>query len=206
MKQTKVLIVDPQAMCRQLLELYIHCAPSYQLAASLTDVSDLSKSCAEHRPDLILMDPTPPQALESARRIKVEYPRVKLIFLSSAPAHSLLNRARTIGADSFCYKDAQTMPILELMDRTMAGESVYPHSIPVVPIGLCTSADFTRREKDVLYELLKGHSNRIIADRLGITEHAVHYHINNMLSKTGCTNRIKLAVMVLQSGFVIYDG
>lgn len=203
MKQIKVLIADPQAMSRQLLELCIHTMAGYHLAASAADASALLKLCADHRPDLVLMDPVSPCALTVAGRLRADYPRLKLIFLSSAPEHSLPDRARQLGADSFCYRDALTTPLPELLERTMSGQSVYPASAPEVPIGLARSSDFTRREKDVLYELLEGHSNRIIADRLGISEHAVHYHINNMLSKTGYTNRVKLAVMVRKSGFVI---
>lgn len=204
MKQFKVLIADAQTMSRQLLELHVRASPGYQLLASVSDASALSKLCADHKPDLLLLDPcTPGGGLETAGLLKAEHPGLKLILITGQPEYSWPEKARAAGADSFWYKEPQTIPILTVMDRTMSGESVYPEAVPDVQIGLARSSDFTRRERDVLRQLLEGHNNRAIAEVLGISEHAVHYHINNMLSKTGYNNRIKLAVMVRKTGFVI---
>lgn len=206
MKKTRVLIADDHTMSRQLLELYIHASARYELAASVSDPAELAGLCRDHRPDLILMDVVTRSGaggLEIAGQLKRSRPGIRIIIVTDVPEYSYPARAKELGVDSFWYKEGQRPPILTVMDRTMAGESVYPESAPEVRIGLAAGGDFTNRERDVLRELVEGHNNRTIAGKLGISEHAVHYHINNMLSKTGYTNRTKLAVMVRKCGFVI---
>ena len=107
--------------------------------------------------------------------------------------------------DSFWYKEVQEQPLLEIMDRTMAGESVYPSASPVVAMGNASSADFTEREAEVLRELVSGAGNREIAAKLGITENTVKMHITNMLQKTGYHSRLELAVKARHLGVAIRE-
>ena len=91
------------------------------------------------------------------------------------------------------------------MDRTMAGESVYPDNTPVVPFGLTDSSRFTEREFEVLRELTSGDTNAAIGDRLGMSKHTVRDYIQTMLEKTGFRSRTELAVKARESGLVILD-
>ena len=54
---------------------------------------------------------------------------------------------------------------------------------------------FTRREHDVLRLLSQGLNNKTMASILGISPHTVRDHVSTMLLRTGCTNRIQLALM-----------
>lgn len=58
--------------------------------------------------------------------------------------------------DSFWYKDGHKDDILDVMERTMAGENIYPDETPLVHIGNTTNHEFTERELDVLKELTTG--------------------------------------------------
>ncbi len=123
--------------------------------------------------------------------------------VTSMPEVSFIERARQAGVDSFWYKEIQEQPILEIMDRTMAGESIYPDHAPIVSIGNTVSTDFTDREIAVLREITGGLSNQEIGEKLGITERTVKMHITNMLQKTGFRTRLELAVRARTGGIVI---
>jgi DNA-binding NarL/FixJ family response regulator len=56
----------------------------------------------------------------------------------------------------------------------------------------------SRRESEVLELLLRGQSNRDIADALGIDEVTVKAHLGRMLRKTGSTNRVELTLKALE--------
>ena len=141
--------------------------------------------------------------LEAAERIKKHRPDIKIIAVTSMPETSWMNRAREIGIESFWYKEASKETILEVMDRTMAGESVYPDSAPLVRLGLASSAEFTERELEVLRVMTTGVSNAAIAQKLGITENTVKNHIRHMMEKTGCKSRTELAIEARVSGIVV---
>ena len=99
---------------------------------------------------------------------------------------SRLEKAKSIGIDSFWYKEASKETILEIMERTMNGESIYPDKTPDVKIGHANSNEFTKRELEVLRVMTKGVSNATIAKRLHISENTVKQHIRHMMEKTGC--------------------
>ena len=69
------------------------------------------------------------------------------------PEYSYLSRAREIGVESFWYKEEQRESLLDVMERTMAGESVYPDATPELQLGLASSYEFTERELEVLREM-----------------------------------------------------
>ena len=89
------------------------------------------------------------------------------------------------------------------MDRTMAGEFVYPDHPPTVHLGLSSNTEFTTRELEVLRVMTKGLSNSAIAQKLGISENTVKVHIQHMLDKTGYKNRTELAIEARVSGVAI---
>ena len=123
--------------------------------------------------------------------------------MTSMPEASWLGRAREIGVDSFWYKEAQKESILAVMERTMAGEHVYPDETPTVQIGDTDNHDFTDRELEILRELISGDSNAEIGQRLGIGTSTVKYHVQNMLEKTGMHTRTELAAMARSLGIAI---
>ena len=95
--------------------------------------------------------------------------------------------------------------ILDVMNKTMAGESIYPDSTPLITIGNSTNHEFTERELDILRELTTGDSNTEIGDRLGISASTVKYHVENLLSKTGFHTRTELASEARSLGIVIKE-
>ena len=53
---------------------------------------------------------------------------IKIVIITSQPECSFIDRARNAGVDSFWYMTASAESLLQIMDRTMAGESVYTAS------------------------------------------------------------------------------
>ena len=132
-------------------------------------------------------------------------PKIKIIIITSQPECDFINRARLGKIESFWYKTVEEVELLEVMDRTMKGESIYPDTSPEIPIGYALSTEFTPRELDVLRELTSGDTNAEIGKRLGLSAITVRNHIQNMLEKTGFTSRTSLAVAAGKSGLVNKD-
>ena len=202
----KVLIVDDQVMPRQLFESFVGSSSRYELVASVETAKVAYAYCAGMEVDLVLMDVVMndgSNGLEAAARIKAACPRTKIIIVTSMPDSVCLKRAREIGVDSFWYKEVQEKPLLEIMDRTMAGERVFPDKPPVTALGLAKSIEFTERELDVLRLLAEGLTDKEIADTLFLGVSTVRYHVNNLISKTGFSTRTELAVNAVRGGIVI---
>lgn len=206
MNKTKVMIVDDQFVSRQLFEMYIKSSESYELVFSVESAAFADAYVLKKPVDLVLMDilmSDGSNGLDAAARIKKNRPAIKIIAVTSMPETSWLKKAREIGIDSFWYKEASRDTILDVMDRTMAGESVYPDTPPTVRLGFADSAELTDRELEVLRIMTTGVSNAAIAKKLHISESTVKNHIHNMLEKTGCESRTALAIEARVSGIVV---
>ena len=202
----KVLIVDDQIMSRQLFESFVAASDRYELAASVETAKFADAYCASGEVDLVLMDVVMndgSNGLDTAARIKASYPQIKIIIVTSMPDASFLKRAREIGVESFWYKEVQEAPMLEVMDRTMAGEHIFPDSPPVTKLGIAKSTEFTERELEVLRLLAEGLTDREIAEELHMSLSTVRYHVNNLISKSGCASRTELAVNAVRSGIAV---
>lgn len=201
-----VLIVDDQAMPRQLFESFVASSERYALVASLDSAKVADFYCSGGKVDLILMDVVmndDMSGLDAAARIKKNYPNIKIIVVTSMPDSAFLQRAREIGVDSFWYKEVQEAPMLEVMDRTMAGERIFPDSPPQRSLGLAKSTELTERELDVLHLLAEGYTDKEIGDALHMALPTVRYHVGNLIGKTGFFSRTELAVNAVKSGLAI---
>lgn len=202
----KVMIVDDQFISRQLFEMYVKTSDKYEVTYSVESAAFADAYVLKNKIDLVLMDilmNDGSNGLDAAARIKKNSPETKIIAVTSMPEYSWIKRAREIGIESFWYKEASEATILDVMDRTMAGESVYPDGTPEVQLGHARSTEFTERELEVLRFMSTGVPNAVIAEKLGIAENTVKNHIRHMMEKTGCKNRTELAIQARVSGVVI---
>jgi DNA-binding NarL/FixJ family response regulator len=117
--------------------------------------------------------------------------------------HTFIEKAREAGADSFWYKDASHSELLTVMDRTMAGESIFPDKTPEVKLGLTTSYDLTQYELNVIRALMQSTSDEDAANMLGRTKANIRWHVGKILEKTGYRTRMELLIAVAQKNLII---
>lgn len=207
MEKTKVMIVDDSRVARKLFEMYIKNSDNCSLvrveeSAMFADTFLKTNTDIE----LVIMDilmNDGSNGLEAAAKIKKIRPDIKIVAVTSMAESSWLRRAREIGIESFWFKETSKETIMDVINRTIAGESVYPDSTPRVKIKLAGSEEFTEGELKVLRLMTAGMPNAEIARRLNISESTVKSHIHNMLEKTGCENRTVLAIEARISGIAI---
>ena len=203
-----VLICDDQNMPRHLFESFVNSSPDYKLLYSISSAKAADIYCARYPIDLILMDVVMSDGsngLDAAARIKKQKPNIKIIIVTSMPEVNYIKRAKEIGVDSFWYKEVEHEPLIEVMDRTMAGEHVFPDTTPPIRLGLIHSTELTKAELNVLREMTDGASNQEIAERLDIAENTVKVHVQHMLDKTSFRNRTELAIEARVRGVVIKE-
>lgn len=206
MKKTKVMIVDDQFVSRKFFEMYIDDSDRYEVSCVVESAAFADAYVLADKIDLVIMDilmNDGSNGLDAAARIKKNCPEIKIIGVTSMPEYSWLDKARSIGIDSFWYKEDPELSFLDVMDRTMAGESVYPAGSPQVMLGMVGSGELTERELEILRIITTGASNSVIAETLGIAESTVKNHIHNILEKTGFSSRTELAIEARTSGIVV---
>ena len=141
--------------------------------------------------------------LKAAAKIKQYNPKIKIVIMTSMPEHSFIQKAKACGCNGFWYKEYGSTALMEVCDRVMNGEFVYPEDAPVIRIGYSNSAEFTSREFDIIRELAQGRKYEEIAADLDITLNTVKYHIKNILQKTGYQNTLQLVAEVVEKRLIL---
>ena len=201
-----VLIVEDDPMARKLIEIFVSSSDRYCLLPSLSNAAMAELYCKVNQVDLILMDvltAMDSNGLEAAEKIKARFPKTKIIIITSLPEYSYIDHARKIGVDSFWYKEPTAEALINVMDRTMNGESVYPDSTPVLKLGEALSTEFTERELEILKEVVSGKTDADIAETLNLSVYTVKQYVKRIREKTNFANRTELAVRARESGIVI---
>lgn len=204
----KIMIVDDQFVSRELFKLYIEQSPEYEVLYCIDTAMFADTYVLKAPLDLVIMDilmNDGSNGLDAAAKIKKLKPNLKIIAVTSMPEVSWMERARKIGIESFWYKDVSEETLIEIVERTLKGESIYPDATPVVTLGMAKSSEFTPREIEVLRLLTTGAGNDEIAEKLDISLNTVKTHIEHLLEKTGFETRTQLAIQSRVTGFVIED-
>ncbi len=204
----KVVVVDDQNISRGFFEMYVRASSDYELVAGLRTAQSATEYVEDHDVDLIIMDVMMQEGIDgltAASQIKQKHPEIKIILTTSTSETSWEQKANDAGIESFWYKEYDEHGLLEIMERTMDGESVYPSEPPKVTFGNITRADLTDRELEILRELTSNMTNEEIADKLDISTNTVKRHLQNIMEKTGFESRLDLAMHAKSLGLVVSD-
>lgn len=204
---TNVLIVDDERMVQELFTYYISKASNrYRLVSTIKGALNAEAVCMRSPVDLILMDictNNSESGLEAAEIIKKNFPNIKIIMVTSMPEVSFIKKARVAGAESFWYKEVSPESLINVMDRTMAGERVYPDATPNISVGLAKTTDFTPTELKVLYYIVQGKSIGEIAELMNVAYETTRTHIKNLKVKTGAGSIAALAALAAGTRLVL---
>ncbi len=208
MSKAKVVVVDDQNISRGFFEMYVRAAVDFELVAGLRTAQSAIDFVDKNAVDLLIMDVMMQDGIDglsAAALIKEKHPEIRIILTTSASETSWEQKAKDAGIESFWYKEYDEHGLLEIMERTLKGESIYPDEEPNVPFGRITRSDLTDREIDILRELTASKTNEEIAEELQISVNTVKRHIQNIMEKTGFESRLDLAMNAKRIGLVVND-
>ena len=203
---TRVLIVEDQKMAQENMEAIVQSSEDYILAGTISNAADAELVCMHKPVDLILMDVCTAydeSGIEACAIIKKKHPKIKVIIVTSMAEHTFIEKAKEANADSFWYKDASHNELIDMMERTMKGEHIFPDKTPEVRLGLSSSYELTNAEFEVLRALMQSTGDEDAAKMLGCTKANIRWHVGKILEKTGDRTRTELLIAVAQKNLII---
>ena len=204
----RVVVADDQNISRAFFEMYVRADARYRLLAALRTAREAVEYVRDHEADLVILDVMMRDGIDgltAAGEIKRDHPETRIILTTSASETTWEDRARAVGVEGFWYKEYEVHSLIEIMNRVMAGETVYPSDPPDLSLGNVKRSDLTDRELEVLRELTGSLTNEEIAEKLNVTVFTIKRHIQNMLQKTGYKNRLDLAINAKALGLVVSE-
>ena len=185
---------------RDLLEL----EDDLEMVGEAGNGEDAIRLAQQIEPDLILMDLNMPgiDGLETTRRMRDADIDARIIMFTVSDEQSHVLEALRNGADGYLLKDMDAEELIEQIRIAATGRmalSAEAIRVRPKPTGQVQFSSLTKREKEVLRQIAKGQSNKMIARKLGITEGTVKVHVKNLLHKLGLRSRVEAAVWVLEN-------
>jgi two-component system, NarL family, response regulator DegU len=215
----RILIVDDHALVRRGMTYVVKEGfPDADVveAEGANAALDVMRSKAA---DLALVDVRMPDldGLELLRAMKLEWPDVPVIMLSTYENAPYVKRALADGAAGYLLKDATPEDLGQAINVAISGGGnvLSPRVIQNLfedvessggvngnghPKSRRTEYNLTQREHDILALLSEGRSNRSIAQNLYLSEKTVKAHLAAIFRKLGVTNRTQAAMMAVQLG------
>jgi two-component system, NarL family, response regulator len=159
----------------------------------------------KHLPDVLLLDMRMPvmSGVEAALAIRAEYPQSRIIALTTYEGDENIRRALDAGVQAYLTKDVIHGELLKTIRAVHAGQTYLPAALAARLESLLPAAHLSAREIQVLELIVKGLSNKQIADALNIADATAKNHVKNILSKLRVQDRTQAATAAIQRGIVL---
>ena len=164
-----------------------------------------SASCLDflekHQPDIILMDISLPDGngVDLCKKVKQQYPEIKILGLSTYNQQSVINDMLKSGASGYLLKNASKEELTEAIISVMDGEQYLCMEAAESLLNPEAAAPIiTKREKEVLGLICDGYTNPEIAEKLFISLPTANTHRKSLLAKFGAKNVASLVKMAVE--------
>ncbi len=210
MGKIRVIIADDHVLVREGLRKVLELDGKIQVVTEVGDGQGAINMARKEKPDVILMDVNMPgtDGIVATRVIKREYPSIKVIALTIYEDEQVVEMVRA-GVSAYVLKDVAGAELIDTIHKVMIGEVVIHPRIANRLVRELSRSDnkneavkLTKREKDVLALLVRGNSNKDMADAMFISEKTVKNHLTSIFRKLGVKDRTQAALYALKNGIV----
>ena len=173
-------------------------------AAALADIRT-------HRPDVLVLDLRMPEmsGLDVLRTLAAEAVSVHTVLLTAAVADEDVMEAVRLGARALILKESAPEALLDCVRRVYRGEQwleretvtrAFKRVLDRKSAATGDSAVLTPRETEIVRMVAQGLRNKVIAERLSISEGTVKVHLHNIYDKFGIDGRLELLLVAKERG------
>jgi two-component system response regulator DegU len=214
----KIMIVDDYEFTRLGLKTALQRGGQFEIIGEAANGEAALELLSSIRPDIILMDISMPKmdGVTASRHIKMLYPEIKIIILSSRQQESEIRTLLQAGVDAYCLKDITAEKLVQII-RLIKSEGLWldPNIAKVLARGLANESgipkneldgrlnpDLSGRENEVLRLLCDGKANKEISNALGISIPTTKAHVSSIIQKMGVDDRTQAAVKAIRQQWV----
>jgi DNA-binding NarL/FixJ family response regulator len=200
----RILIVDDHPLLREGIVSLVEKQADMLIVAEAANGKEALQLFQQHIPDITLMDLRLPgmDGIDAMSAIIAEFPDAKVIVLTTFSGDAQVLRALKAGARGYLLKELLRKELLEAIRTVQAGRKRIPPEIAAQIAEHASDTNLTRRELEVLQLVAYGNANKLVADKLSVTEDTVKMHVKSILSKLGANDRTHAVTIAVKRGIM----
>lgn len=211
----RILVADDHGVLRAGLRALLNAEPDLEVVGEAADGYEALHLARTLIPDILLLDITMPGpeggSIEIVRRLKQALPQIRVLFLTLHEDVGLLREALQAGASGYTIKRSIDTELIGAIHAVYEGnyyvhpdmtQALLKDMIPASSTSSTPTTNLTRRELDVLRLIVKGYTNRKIAQELFLSMGTVNSHRANIMSKLNLHNRVELVRYASEHGLL----
>ena len=209
----RILIIDDHGLMRAGLRALLEDEPDIQVVGEGETGEEALRLTGELQPDILLLDIGMPgmDGIEATRRLKRLNPQIRVLILTVYEEESLLREAIRAGAAGYILKRAAEEELVTAIRAVWRGDTyIHPAVTRYLLKDLSPSTsskkealdELTPREREVMGYILRGYTNRQIAESLYISIRTVEGHRASIFGKLGLKNRLELVEFAEKNGLM----
>jgi DNA-binding NarL/FixJ family response regulator len=200
----RILTVDDHPMLREGIAAVLASEEDMFLVAEASNGREAVDQFRTHHPDVTLMDVQMPEVngIDAILKIRKEFPDARIIVLTTYTGDAQAARAFKAGACGYLLKSMVRKELVDTIRLVHAGKKKIPAEIAVEMAQHHSDDALTEREIEVLREVAAGNANKMVAQRLNISEETVKAHMRSILSKLGANDRTHAVTIAVKRGII----
>jgi DNA-binding NarL/FixJ family response regulator len=215
MKKIRVLVADDHTLVREGIRAMLALVSDVEVVGEAANGKEALEKVEKLLPDIVLMDLAMPimGGLEATRRIKKQFPQVKVLALTQYDDTEYVIPVIEAGARGFVTKMAAFSELSTAIQAVYRGDSYLSPSAAAVLVEERQSktntdgeADvyqlLTDREREVLKLIVEGHTAKEIAEILVVSPKTVEWHKASFMKKLNLSNRTDLIKFAIRKAII----
>ena len=200
----RIFIADDHALMRVGLRSMLGLEPDLEIVGEAADGEDAIRQVRALRPDVVIMDlmMQKTNGVEATRAILQDLPDTKIVILTSFGTSDELRRAVAHGAVGVQPKEDPTENLITSIRTVMRGETAFPPEVKRMLDAEPPPNPLTDKQAELLRLVMKGQTDKQIADAFGISDSGVKKHLKLIFAKLGATNRTEAAAIALRNSLL----
>ncbi|MBN1218811.1 MAG: response regulator transcription factor [Anaerolineae bacterium] len=221
-ERIRLLLADDHAVVRAGTRELLERQPDLHIVGEAVDGEEAVRLTQELQPDVVVMDVRMPKisGVEATRRIKAEYPEVRVLVLTAHDDDEYVFALLQAGANGYLLKTAEIDELVKAIRTVHAGQSALAPTVAgkvvaqftggktvhdVLPHSQDQYSGLTERELGILRLVGRGLSNKRIGKELFISDRTVQAHLSNIFSKLGVNSRTEAVMCAVRNGWITTD-
>lgn len=198
----QILIVDDHPVFRKGLVQLITLTDGMDVIAEAETGIEAVQLFSRHQPDVTLMDLRMPKmnGVDAITTICQKFPDARIAILTNYDTSEDIFRSLQAGARGYILKDTNIDDLIDAIRKVHAGYKYIPPAVGAKLAEQISQRQLSDREREVLQLMAQGKMNQDISDTLCISESTVKFHINNIFSKLGVSDRTQAVLIAIKRG------